>query len=122
PEHSPFSGVVGVVAALSMITGRENDARLAEKLSGLAPGEVVVDIGCGPGAAVRRAARLGATAIGVDPAPVMLRTARLLTRATSAASYCQGTAQAGAVARPPAPGRGARPAGPHRRCSARRPR
>ena len=32
-----------------------------------------MDIGCGPGVAVRYAARLGATATGVDPAPVMLR-------------------------------------------------
>jgi ubiquinone/menaquinone biosynthesis C-methylase UbiE len=93
-EHSPFSGVLGVVAALSMIAGRENDARLADKLSRLAPGEVVVDIGCGPGAAVRRAARLGATAIGVDPAPVMLRAARLLTRATPAVSFRRGSAEA----------------------------
>jgi len=93
-EHSPFSGVVGVAAALSMIAGREKDARLAERLSRLAPGEIVVDIGCGPGAAVRRAARSGATAIGVDPAPVMLRTARLLTRGTPGVSYREGSAEA----------------------------
>src|SRR5262249_41122531 len=38
------------------------------------------DIGCGPGTAVRVALRRGATAIGIDPAPVMLRLARVTTR------------------------------------------
>ena len=71
---------MGVVAALSMITGRAEDAQVAIQLSGLGPGDAVVDIGCGPGAAVRQAVRAGARAIGVDPAPIMLRTARLLTR------------------------------------------
>jgi ubiquinone/menaquinone biosynthesis C-methylase UbiE len=91
-HHAPFSGVMGVLAALSMVTGREADARLAIELSALAPGETALDIGCGPGVAVRRAARLGATAIGVDPAPVMLRAARLLTR-DRAVSFRRGTAE-----------------------------
>jgi len=90
-HHAPFSGPMGVVAALSMISGRDEDARLAIRLSGLAAGEVVVDIGCGPGAAARQAVRAGARAIGVDPAPVMLRTARLLTR--RGVSYHQGAAE-----------------------------
>lgn len=80
-----------MVAALSMIAGREEDARVAIELSGLSPDDVVVDIGCGPGAAVRRAARLGARPIGVDPAPIMLRTARLLTRRN--VSYRTGAAE-----------------------------
>jgi ubiquinone/menaquinone biosynthesis C-methylase UbiE len=91
-HHAPFSGALAVVAALTMIFGREDNARLAIELSGLHPGDVVVDIGCGPGAAVRRAARAGAIAIGVDPADVMLRTARLLTRGT--VSYRKGAAEA----------------------------
>jgi ubiquinone/menaquinone biosynthesis C-methylase UbiE len=90
-HHAPFSGPMGVVAALSMITGRGQDAEDAIRLSGLAAGEVVVDIGCGPGAAVRQAARAGACAIGVDPAPIMLRTARLLTR--RGVSYRAGAAE-----------------------------
>jgi ubiquinone/menaquinone biosynthesis C-methylase UbiE len=90
-HHAPFSGAMGVVAALSMITGRGEDAQVAIQLSGLSPGDAVVDIGCGPGAAVRQAARAGARAIGVDPAPIMLRTARLLTR--RGVSYRQGAAE-----------------------------
>jgi ubiquinone/menaquinone biosynthesis C-methylase UbiE len=91
-HHLPFSGAFGVVAALSMIFGREDDARLAIELSALQPGEVVVDVGSGPGAAVRRAAHAGAVAIGIDPADVMLRTARLLTR--RGVSYRKGAAEA----------------------------
>ena len=90
-HHAPFTGVMGVVAALSMITGRDEHAHLAIRLSALAPGDLVVDIGCGPGAAARQALRAGARAIGVDPAPVMLRTARLLTRGD--ASYRTGVAE-----------------------------
>src|SRR3974390_2690926 len=88
-HHPPFTGAAGVAAAVSMIFGREGDARLAMELSGLPPGEGVVDIGGGPGVAVRRAARAGAVAIGVDPADVMLRTARLLTR--GGVSYRKGS-------------------------------
>jgi len=57
-------------------------------------GDTVVDIGCGPGAAVRYAARRGATAIGVDPAPVMVRVAKLLTRRTARVRYIEGFAEA----------------------------
>src|SRR5262249_26331129 len=92
-EHRPFSGIFGVVAALTMIAGREDDARLAIELSELTKRELVVDIGCGPGAAVRRAARLGAKAVGVDPAPVMLRCARLLTPGRTDISYREGAAE-----------------------------
>jgi 2-polyprenyl-3-methyl-5-hydroxy-6-metoxy-1,4-benzoquinol methylase len=75
--HYPgFAGLTGFLAAASMVLGRGGDARLAERLSGLGPGDTVVDVGCGPGAAVRRAARLGASTVGVDPASVMLRLAR----------------------------------------------
>ena len=90
-----FAGLSGLLAAASMVLGGRGNARLAERLSGLAPGEAVADIGCGPGTAARRAARLGAQVIGVDPAPVMLRLARLLTpRRAAAVRYLQGSAEA----------------------------
>jgi ubiquinone/menaquinone biosynthesis C-methylase UbiE len=89
---------MGVVAALSMMTGRMGDARLAVRLSGLQAGETVVDVGCGPGAAVRHAAALGATVIGVDPASIMLRVARLLTRPSARVRYVEGTAEDAPVA------------------------
>jgi SAM-dependent methyltransferase len=92
--HYPaFSGLMGLVAAGSMVFGRAGDARLAIRLGELEPGGTVVDIGCGPGVAARHAARRGASVIGVDPAPVMRRVARLLTRPRSGIRYLDGTAE-----------------------------
>lgn len=92
--HYPgFSGLMGIVAAASMVVGRDDDARLAIRLGELAAGDTAVDIGCGPGVATRCAARLGAHAIGIDPARVMLNVARLLTRPGSGARYLEGTAE-----------------------------
>jgi ubiquinone/menaquinone biosynthesis C-methylase UbiE len=92
--HYPgFAGPIGFLAAVSMVLGREGDARLAERLSGLRPSETVVDVGCGPGAAVRHAARLGASSVGVDPASVMLRLARILTGSSLPVRYLQGSAE-----------------------------
>jgi ubiquinone/menaquinone biosynthesis C-methylase UbiE len=75
-HHPGFSGVSGLLMALGFTVGREGDAALAVELADLGPADHVVDIGCGPGTAARRAARLGARVTGVDPAPVMLRVAR----------------------------------------------
>src|SRR5207244_5069284 len=93
-DHAGCSGLVGLVAALSMVVGRDRDARLAARLSSVQSGDVVVDIGCGPGVAARHAARLGAGVTGVDPAPVMLRVARLLTRRSEPVRYVEGAAEA----------------------------
>lgn len=79
-DHPGFSGIGGLVAAVGFLFGRDDDARIACELAGVQPGDRVVDIGCGPGTAVREAVRRGATAVGVDPAPVMLRVGRLATR------------------------------------------
>ncbi len=88
-----FSGLTGLVAALSMIVGRDDHARLAARLSNLSASDTLVDIGCGPGAAARYAARIGASVTAVDPADVMLRVGRLLTR-TSAIRFVEGRAEA----------------------------
>ncbi|MBI5090380.1 MAG: methyltransferase domain-containing protein [Actinobacteria bacterium] len=76
-SHPGFSGMSGLVRAVAFLFGRDHAAQLAIELSGLQPGERVVDVGCGPGVAARRARDLGADVIGVDPATVMLRVARL---------------------------------------------
>jgi ubiquinone/menaquinone biosynthesis C-methylase UbiE len=90
-----FAGPAGFIAAVSMALGGKDNARLAWRLSGVAAGDAVADIGCGPGTAARHAARLGASVTGVDPAPVMLRIARLLTRRSpQAARYARGSAEA----------------------------
>ena len=94
--HYPgFAGPAGFLAAASMVLGGKGNARLAGRLSDLAPGDTVADIGCGPGTAARHAARLGASVVGIDPAPVMLRLARLLTRHPAhAVRYAEGGAEA----------------------------
>jgi ubiquinone/menaquinone biosynthesis C-methylase UbiE len=92
-DHPGFSGATGLLAAASMTVGRGGDARLAAELVDLRPGDAVVDVGCGPGVAARVAARRGASVVGVDPAPVMLRAARLLTR-VDAVRYVEGVAEA----------------------------
>lgn len=91
-HYRGFSGLAGWIAALSMVAGRGSDAELAARLTGLQPTDSVVDVGCGPGAAARHAAATGATVTGVDPAPVMLRFARLLTRARGV-RFVEGTAE-----------------------------
>ena len=91
-DHPGFSGVTGSLFALVfLIMGRAN-ARLAVDTAAVSPGDKVVDIGCGPGEAVRQAARRGATVTGVDPAPAMLRVARLFTRGGTV-EFKQGAAE-----------------------------
>jgi ubiquinone/menaquinone biosynthesis C-methylase UbiE len=80
-SYPAFAGVGGLIAALTFAVGRGADADLAVRLTAVGPGDEVVDVGCGPGVAARRAAAAGASSIvGVEPAPVMLRVARALTR------------------------------------------
>jgi ubiquinone/menaquinone biosynthesis C-methylase UbiE len=90
-----FAGPAGYAAAASMVLGRKGNARLAARLSALTADDAVADIGCGPGAAARHAAGLGASVVGVDPAPAMLRVARLLSRRSGrAVRYAEGSAEA----------------------------
>jgi ubiquinone/menaquinone biosynthesis C-methylase UbiE len=81
-DHPDFAGIGGTLAAISFSIGRTADADLAIELTETDVGDDVVDIGCGPGVAVRRAAAHGASSVvGIDPAAVMLRVALPLTRA-----------------------------------------
>ena len=90
-DHPGFAGLSGLLAALTFSVGRGDDAALAIGMTELGAGDRLVDIGCGPGSAARRAARLGATVTGIDPADVMLRTARVLSR--HGVRYLSGTAE-----------------------------
>lgn len=91
--HPGFSGPSGLLAGVSFLFGRGRSAQLAVERSDLQAGERLVDIGCGPGIAVEHARLRGAEIIGVDPASVMLRIARLRWRARPAVSWRIGTAE-----------------------------
>ena len=91
--HPGFAGVIGLLAGLTMIAAGGAVARLAADLASVSDTEQVVDVGCGPGTAVREAARRGPRVTGVDPAPVMLRLARTLTRDRPAITWVEGAAE-----------------------------
>lgn len=91
--HAACSGLLGGLAGLTMIIGRSEDAALAMRLTGAGEGDRIVDVGCGPGTAARFAAARGARVTGVDPASVMLRLARRLTRGTSNVEFVEGSAE-----------------------------
>jgi ubiquinone/menaquinone biosynthesis C-methylase UbiE len=91
--HRQFSGVFGLVAGLSMTVGGGPRARLVAGLAGLAPTDRVVDVGCGPGTAMREAAKSGATGTGGDPSPQMLSLGRRLSGGRSQVSFVEGTAE-----------------------------
>lgn len=74
------AGAVGVMAGLAMLVGDRRAARQIVDFAGLSADDRLIDIGCGPGNAVRQAARRAAVAIGVDPSTAMLRIARHATR------------------------------------------
>ncbi len=92
--HDPFSGPMGVAAALSLVAGRGPVSRLALDTAAVTDRDHVVDVGCGPGTAVRQAAARGARVTGIDPAPIMRTVARILTRDSSRITWADGTAEA----------------------------
>lgn len=95
-DYRQFGGMFGYLAGLTMTIGRGSDARLALQLAELADGDRLLDIGCGPGTAVRIAARHGVDSTGVDPSRPMLNLARFLTRLrppTSPVQWVQGGAE-----------------------------
>lgn len=93
-DYPGFSGMFGVIAGLSMVAGRGGIAKLAADLTHVTAADHIVDVGCGPGSAVKEAARRGARVWGVDPAPVMLRIARMTTLPASRISWLKGVAEA----------------------------
>lgn len=96
-DHPGFSGPTGTLfAAVFLLAGRAG-AVLAADLTAPTAADHVVDVGCGPGNAVRAAARRGARATGVDPSTAMLRVARAVTRGGNI-TWAQGSAEALPVA------------------------
>jgi SAM-dependent methyltransferase len=82
-----------LLAGLGMLIIGRGYARLAVDLASVSDADRVVDIGCGPGSAVRAAAQRGASVVGVDPAPLMLRLAGAVTGDQSNITWSQGSAE-----------------------------
>ncbi|KAA8958232.1 class I SAM-dependent methyltransferase [Mycobacterium sp.] len=91
--QSHFAGPVGLVVGLIMLVAGRARARLVVDLAGVSESDRAVDIGCGPGNAVRAAARRRAQVTGVDPATAMLRLARAMTRDQAGVTWVHGSAE-----------------------------
>ncbi len=79
PHHDhQHSRLRAVVYRVSMVFGRGKAATCVADVARLTPADRVVDVGCGPGTAVRVASRRSEWATGVDPDPTMLRFGRWL--------------------------------------------
>jgi SAM-dependent methyltransferase len=84
-RHRNVLAVVGEVAmAVSMVAGRRRAAHAIVGEANLTEGDRAADIGCGPGTAVRVAAARGVPVTGIDPSPIALRLARVLSRSSPA--------------------------------------
>lgn len=66
--------------------------RLVVELAELGPSDRVLDVGCGPGAAVRAAATLVTESVGADPSERMLRAARRRSKDLHNVRYIQAPA------------------------------
>lgn len=76
----------------SLVSPSPRSNREVVALAAPGPGTRVLDVGCGPGAAVRRATDAGAEATGVDPSPAMVRIATRRSRRRPAAEFAVGHA------------------------------
>ena len=77
-HHHNHSRLRSALFTVSMVFGRGKAATCVADLARLTPADRVVDVGCGPGTAVRVASRRCESATGVDPDPSMLRLGRWL--------------------------------------------
>ncbi len=90
-----LSSFYDVLTAVSMTFGRGRAARSAIEVASLTRQDRLVDIGCGPGTAIRMAAPYCTHATGVDPSPASLRLGRWISsiRRKSNVTFVEGTAE-----------------------------
>lgn len=92
-DQPTLCGLVALLVGVITLMAGRGRARLPVDLAPVSDTDHIVDIGCGPGISARIAANRGARVIGVDPARVMLRLARICTRALPAVSWSRGSAE-----------------------------
>jgi ubiquinone/menaquinone biosynthesis C-methylase UbiE len=90
-----LGSVYELLTAVSMMFGRGRAARKVIEAAVLTPQDRLVDIGCGPGTAIRMAALCCAQATGVDPSTALLRLGRWISsiRRRSNVTFVEGTAE-----------------------------
>ena len=88
-------GAAAWLCAAAMLAGRGAAARAVTRIAGLTGGDRVVDVGCGPGTAVREAARHAGAATGIDPNAASLALARWISggRRARNITWLQGSAE-----------------------------
>ncbi len=92
-DQSGFGGLTGLLVGVALLIRGRARARRVVDLASVSDTDDVIDIGCGPGSAVRAAAGRGARVTGVDPAPGMLRFARILTHDQPGVTWSRGAAE-----------------------------
>ena len=92
----PAGRAYEIITALSMTVARGQAARAIADAAGLEADDRVADVGCGPGTAVREAARRGASATGIDPSASMLWLAHRIStfRHAGQVTWAEGKAEA----------------------------
>jgi ubiquinone/menaquinone biosynthesis C-methylase UbiE len=90
-DTSPWSRIRSEVYALVGRNPKSN--RLIASVADLDPSHVVLDIGCGPGAAVRAAASSVAQAVGIDRSAAMVDIARRRSRRFENVEFSLGDAE-----------------------------
>lgn len=96
PKHQPLELAYESLTAVSMTVGRGRAAKSVVGLASLTPQDRVVDIGCGPGTALRIAAQHCTHATGVDPSTISLRLGRWISsvRRRRNVTFAEGSAEA----------------------------
>lgn len=90
-DSSPWSKLKSEIYA--QIGRNPKSNRVIASVAGLGPDHVVLDIGCGPGAAVRAVAGSVARAVGVDRSQAMVEIARRRSRGVPDAEFAVGAAE-----------------------------
>lgn len=87
------TGFAGTLAGISMLALGRSNAKLVTELARLTPQDQALDVGCGPGNAVRLAGATAARVTGVDPSAEMLRIASAVTGKARDISWLRGGAE-----------------------------
>jgi ubiquinone/menaquinone biosynthesis C-methylase UbiE len=90
-DRSPWSKLKSEIYALIGRNPKSN--RVIGSVADLGPDQVVLDVGCGPGVAVRAAAGSVARAVGVDRSEAMVDIARRRSQGISNVEFAVGAAE-----------------------------